>query len=131
MGVGTASAGARGVLAFETARARLLILYREDRHVHGWPPMSKCDRMEYFSHRRSVLKVAMAFVAAGLVLPLTWGRALAAKATQKAAKYQDSPRGPAQCDNCALWIAPDQCKIVEGPLSPTGWCAVYSRRPGA
>ena len=93
--------------------------------------MSKCDRMEYFSHRRSVLKVAMAFVAAGLVLPLTWGRALAAKATQKAVKYQDSPRGTAQCDNCALWVAPDQCKIVEGPLSPIGWCSVYSRRPGA
>ena len=53
----------------------------------------------------------------------------AAKASQKAVKYQDTPKGDARCDNCALFEAPNSCKTVEGPISPEGWCMVYAKKP--
>ena len=54
--------------------------------------------------------------------------ALAAKASQKAVKYQDSPKGGLRCDNCALFEAPSSCKTVEGTVSPQGWCMVYVKK---
>lgn len=51
--------------------------------------------------------------------------AAAAKLPQTAAKYQPTPKGKQQCDNCALWQAPSSCKLVDGKISPTGWCVLY------
>lgn len=53
----------------------------------------------------------------------------AAKASQKSVKYQDSPKGDARCDNCALFEAPNACKTVEGPIAPEGWCMIYAKKP--
>jgi hypothetical protein len=53
----------------------------------------------------------------------------AAKASQKSVKYQDTPKGEARCENCAVFEAPDSCKTVEGPVSPQGWCMVYAKKP--
>ena len=55
--------------------------------------------------------------------------ALAAKAPQKAVKYQDTPKGEARCDNCALFEAPASCKTVDGTIAPEGWCLVYAKKP--
>jgi hypothetical protein len=55
--------------------------------------------------------------------------ALAAKAPQKAVKYQDTPKGEARCDNCALFEAPSSCKTVDGTIAPEGWCLVYAKKP--
>lgn len=52
----------------------------------------------------------------------------AAKLPQAAAKYQPTPKGKQQCDNCALWQAPSGCKLVDGTISPTGWCALYQAK---
>jgi len=82
--------------------------------------------------RRKILTVAAG--AAGAVSGVaaivgTSTPALAAKASQKSVKYQDTPKGGARCDNCALFEAPDSCKTVEGPVSPQGWCMVYAKKP--
>jgi hypothetical protein len=53
----------------------------------------------------------------------------AAKAPQKAVKYQDTPKGEQRCDNCALFEAPSSCKTVDGTISPEGWCMVYAKKP--
>jgi High potential iron-sulfur protein len=55
--------------------------------------------------------------------------AQAAKTPQKAVKYQDTPKGEARCDNCALFEAPSSCKTVDGTISPEGWCMVYAKKP--
>ena len=55
--------------------------------------------------------------------------AQAAKAPQKAVKYQDTPKGEQRCDNCALFEAPSSCKTVDGTISPEGWCMVYAKKP--
>ena len=65
----------------------------------------------------------MRIAAGALVIPSV---ALAAPAaTQKAASYQANPRGKQQCDNCRQWAPPAGCKIVEGTISPSGWCMLY------
>jgi hypothetical protein len=82
--------------------------------------------------RRRVLTVAAG--AAGAVTGMTaivaaTTPAHAAKAPQKAVKYQDTPKGEQQCDNCALFEAPSSCKTVDGTISPQGWCMVYAKKP--
>ena len=82
--------------------------------------------------RRSVLTVAAG--AAGAVSGVaaivgTSMPALAAKASQKSVKYQDTPKGEARCENCTLFEPPNSCKTVEGTVSPDGWCMVYVKKP--
>ena len=52
----------------------------------------------------------------------------ATKMPQKAVKYQDTPKGNARCDNCALFQAPSSCKLVDGPIAPAGWCVLYKAK---
>jgi len=52
----------------------------------------------------------------------------AAKLPQRAAKYQSTPKGKAQCDNCSLWQPPSSCKVVDGKISPSGWCLLYQAK---
>ncbi len=82
--------------------------------------------------RRKILTVAAGAAGAVSGMAAIVGAstpARAAKASQKSVKYQDSPKGDARCDNCALFEAPDSCKTVEGPVSPQGWCMVYAKKP--
>jgi hypothetical protein len=78
-------------------------------------------------HRRSLLK-SMAALAGIAVLP-TSKKAFAQKAPQAAVQYQDKPKGDQQCDNCVHFEAPDGCKVVEGKVSPKGWCAIWAKKP--
>lgn len=55
--------------------------------------------------------------------------AAAAKVSQQAVKYQDTPKGEQHCDNCLHFEAPSSCKIVDGTVSPQGWCMVYAKKP--
>jgi high potential iron-sulfur protein len=81
--------------------------------------------------RRMVLTVA-ANAAGALtgVAALVGGStsAQAAKAPQKAVKYQDMPKGEQRCDNCALFEPPSSCKTVDGTISPEGWCMIYAKK---
>ena len=56
-------------------------------------------------------------------------QAQAAKVSQKAVKYQDTPKGEQHCDNCLHFEAPSSCKIVDGTVAPQGWCMVYAKKP--
>jgi len=55
--------------------------------------------------------------------------AAAAKMAQNVVGYQDAPKGAQQCDNCSQFEAPASCKIVDGTISPSGWCKVYIKKP--
>lgn len=48
------------------------------------------------------------------------------KLSKKEAGYQDSPNGIAMCATCTLFEAPHACKVVEGDISPNGWCKAYA-----
>ena len=77
--------------------------------------------------RRMVLKQAifLSGVAAGLV---TTRPAYAQKASKAAMKYQDKPSGTSECDNCQHFQPPSSCAIVEGNISPKGWCLAWVKK---
>ena len=53
------------------------------------------------------------------------------KQTKAQALYQDFPRGRQRCGICVHFQAPAACEIVEGPISPRGWCRNFvPRSPG-
>ncbi len=54
--------------------------------------------------------------------------AAAKKMSQATAGYQPKPMGKAKCDLCSLWQSPASCKLVLGPISPSGWCNLYAAK---
>jgi len=57
-----------------------------------------------------------------------------AKATKQAMQYQDQPKNSQKCADCLQFIpgpkqgASGTCKVVEGTISPDGWCAAYVKK---
>ena len=56
-----------------------------------------------------------------------------AKVAKQAMKYQDQPKDGQRCDTCVQFVpgqsgAQGTCKVVEGPISPSGWCMVYVKK---
>jgi hypothetical protein len=45
---------------------------------------------------------------------------------QGATEYQGIPSGIYSCATCTLFVAPNACKVVEGEVSPDGWCKAYA-----
>jgi hypothetical protein len=78
--------------------------------------------------RRGLLRSAAlvagggALLAAGLIAS---SAEAATKLTQQAANYQSTPKGMARCNVCSQWVQPTDCKVVQGPVLPTGWCSLY------
>jgi hypothetical protein len=54
------------------------------------------------------------------------GRSAADKMSKAEAEYQDSPKDIRMCATCSLFELPRACKIVEGHLSPYGWCKAFA-----
>jgi len=83
--------------------------------------------------RRILLKRAA--VAAGLA-SAPWARSSLAqgKARKQDMHYQDQPKDGQQCATCIQFIpggkpgASGACQIVEGPISPNGWCIEYIKK---
>jgi hypothetical protein len=48
--------------------------------------------------------------------------------TSPAVTYQPSPKDGHQCDGCTLFQAPDSCQVVDGTISPTGWCKLWVKK---
>jgi len=49
-------------------------------------------------------------------------RPVVVKQTKAQALYQDFPHGRQRCEVCANFIAPNDCSVIQGPVSPRGWC---------
>lgn len=88
--------------------------------------------------RRSLLKKAAMFIAGVAALPLLASvrSARAAEKLQKVdVKYQDKPKDGKDCDDCMHFVAGatpkamGTCKVVEGTISPHGYCAAFTPKP--
>jgi hypothetical protein len=82
------------------------------------------------TRRTVIVRLALMGAAGAAVADLAAGRAAAAaaKLPQGEIGYQASPKGNARCDQCVNWQAPNACKLVAGPISPSGWCGLFSRK---
>lgn len=55
--------------------------------------------------------------------------AAAKKVPQASVQYQAKPKGEQKCSNCLNFIAEsNSCKLVEGNVSPEGWCALWAKK---
>ncbi|HET9030071.1 MAG TPA: high-potential iron-sulfur protein [Candidatus Aquilonibacter sp.] len=58
-----------------------------------------------------------------------------AKGSKSQFKYQDKPNGKQKCSGCSLFLpgktatANGACKVVEGSISPNGWCTAFAPKP--
>lgn len=65
------------------------------------------------------------------------GQVQAAKAAKEVTKYRDEPNGEEQCSKCMQFIpgkipeANGECRVVEGSISPHGWCSAYTEKSAA
>jgi hypothetical protein len=50
------------------------------------------------------------------------------KVSQSAVHYQASPQDGKDCDDCANFVSPSACKLVDGNISPKGWCRLWVKR---
>lgn len=78
------------------------------------------------SSRRSFLTRTIASSLAGFVLALCGANSRAqGKATKELAQYKETTDQGVYCKACAYFQPPKSCKIVEGDVSPTGWCSLW------
>ena len=80
------------------------------------------------------------FVRGIVILPALAGLLVAgtgvaqAGGTQAQFKYQTKPNGKKQCSNCTLFVpgktatANGTCKVVDGVISPNGYCIAYNAK---
>ena len=73
--------------------------------------------------RRSLMSGAGAIAVLGA--NATAGRT--AKVSQSAVTYQASPKGEQRCGNCKQFQPPNACKLIDGSISPQGWCQLWAK----
>ena len=79
--------------------------------------------------RRDLLNMAAVGGAAVIAVGLTTSASAAPKKfSQQQAHYQPIPKSGQRCQTCALWEAPTSCQVVEGQVSPSGWCILYQAK---
>ena len=64
----------------------------------------------------------------GVAFLLVTVRQAQAKMTQQAARYQATPKGDSKCSNCQHFQSPASCQIVDGTVSPQGWCQMWLKK---
>jgi hypothetical protein len=73
--------------------------------------------------RRRLMGGALAALALGLTCPRARAQQ---KMSKQEAEYQDSPKDIRMCATCTLFERPSSCKVVEGDVSPNGWCKAFA-----
>ena len=47
------------------------------------------------------------------------------KASQQSVQYQEQPKGDQKCSGCKFFVEPKGCQVVDGEISPEGWCLLF------
>jgi hypothetical protein len=79
--------------------------------------------------RRGLLRLAGLTVGGGMLTTAGLAgtaRAQAAKVPQKQVHYRTTPKGNAHCSRCAHFLPPSSCAVVQGKISPNGWCSLFA-----
>jgi hypothetical protein len=84
--------------------------------------MAKCA---YGLSRRGLIATAAYATTAMARAPISQAWALE-KMTRQQARYQDTPKDIMMCATCTLFEPPTSCKVVEGDVSPSGWCKAFA-----
>ncbi len=82
---------------------------------------------------RRILLGSAATLLAGGAAALSRSAAAQEKISKADAKYQDHPNynGAQRCEICLQFNPPNHCKIVDGEISPKGWCQYFAAKENA
>lgn len=85
---------------------------------------------DFVPSRRNVLRTATALVGGATIAAGCLGAATAqsGKMSQGAAAYQNGPKNGQKCLDCSFFVHPSSCKLVDGTISPVGWCKFYAKK---
>jgi hypothetical protein len=92
--------------------------------------MARTSRTQWRALSRRTVVIRSLACAAGAAASLAPVKEAAAKMAQKAVEYQDTPKGDQQCSNCSLFQEPNSCTLVDGEISPAGWCKFWVKKTG-
>ena len=76
--------------------------------------------------KRKFVRLAVAGLAGAALQPRRSLAQSPGKMSKAQAEYQDAPKGIQMCATCSLFEEPRACKVVEGDISPNGWCRSYA-----
>lgn len=77
--------------------------------------------------RRWLLNVVGATAAISLVVkPVCAADSKSKKYTKERVGYRDEPYEGRSCSKCVLYAGEGDCAIVEGKVSPSGWCVQWT-----
>jgi len=85
----------------------------------------------FTTRRRGLIRGTRVLLGVAMASAVGWsGRANAAKADKRDFSYQERPKDGKTCATCRLFSATPSgkgsCAIVDGEVSPNGWCMAYS-----
>jgi cytochrome c oxidase assembly factor CtaG len=90
------------------------------------------------SHQRSISRRSMmqrAAITAGAEAMAVFSARIAAaeapaatKVSKDSAGYQATPKNGQRCGECLQWQPPNGCTVVEGNVSPAGWCKLFASK---
>jgi hypothetical protein len=83
-----------------------------------------CERIS----RRGLLSSAALALGAAAAVAVAPQATAQEKLAQADAKYQATPKGDQRCDGCMLFQPPNACKVVQGDISPGGWCQLFAKK---
>jgi hypothetical protein len=78
--------------------------------------------------RRDLLTQALLLGGAACAGVFAARDARAQKVSKEAMKYQDKPNGEQKCSNCMQFEPPGSCKVVDGAISPNGYCIAWVKK---
>jgi hypothetical protein len=78
------------------------------------------------SSKRKFIWLAVAGIAGAMLRPRHTLAQSISKMSKAQAEYQDNPKGIQMCSTCSLFEEPRGCKVVDGDISPNGWCKSYA-----
>jgi hypothetical protein len=76
--------------------------------------------------KRKFIRLALAGIAGATLPPRHAFAQGGGKMSKAQAEYQESPKGIQMCSTCSLFEEPHACKVVDGDVSPNGWCKAYA-----
>jgi hypothetical protein len=85
---------------------------------------TECRRVS----RRELLTGTVLILSTAAAAMVVSPAAAAWKMSQDSAKYQGAPKGNQRCDGCVNFQQPQACKLVEGDISPSGWCQYFASK---
>ena len=87
--------------------------------------MSKLNNRE----RRKFLELTALLAGASFLSRANAQQPAVQKASQQAMKYQNKPGKDGQkCADCMHFQPPKSCAVVEGTISPNGWCVAWVKK---